>query len=695
MKITKKSIALAITIILCFSLNQTAVNSLSDTTQQDVNSLVAEEQQIKEFPGGVLINFDEKADSDPIGSSYPELEFSPGYRVWNSSDSIYYPPESGENVALSQDVNNWFTFEIPIQKVGLFVSTAIDDYNLVFTAYTNQNVAIEEIYITPNTINQYIEFDSPLGRIYNISASGTTGFNWHWTIDTLSYLEFSSPTPNLIDFEDLTPPTLVDGNYAGLSFTPGFTVWNSYGSSTYPPHSGNNVIYTYELVPNITFSFPVESVSLYINVASDYDMQVLAYSESGILLQKAYAPANTVNEYVTLRSLLGMIHRITFIGDPGFNMYWSMDDLCYVEYTPNENQLLTFDELAESTHIDSLYAGVTFSPDYITWNSTGNANYPPQSGDLVIYSNELVNNITFDIPKAYVSFYINTVSDYDIQVEAYNVDDVLIQTFDVDPSAKNQLVELYSAGGFINRISISGSANFENYWSIDTLYFEEFEETFEFLLDFEDYPSNLLDLYPHVTFSTGFESWNSYGSISYPPSSGDYVAYSHDLKPNITFTIPIMYTCFYISSPTDYSIDVLGYSSDDKLIYKVSIEPDSIDKFVEIYSEDSEISRITLTGTVGFNSHWTIENLYYMADIYTYDLDGDGLSYHEEIAEGTDPLDWDSDNDGFSDGEEIAEGTDPNDPLDYPILVPEFGYLSLILFVPFIVVLGLLFRRRR
>jgi len=156
-----------------------------------------------------------------------------------------------------------------------------------------------------------------------------------------------------------------------------------------------------------------------------------------------------------------------------------------------------------------------------------------------------------------------------------------------------------------------------------------------------------------------------------------------------------MYTSFYICSPSDYSLDVLVYSSDDKLIFKVSIEPDSINKFVEIYSEDSDISRITLNGTLGYNTHWTIDDLCYMANIYTYDLDGDGLSYNEEIAEGTDPLDWDSDNDGYSDGEEVAEGTDPNDPLDYPILVPEFGCLSFILFVPFIVVLGLLFRRRK
>ncbi|MHA1348003.1 MAG: hypothetical protein ACTSO3_16495, partial [Candidatus Heimdallarchaeaceae archaeon] len=226
-------------------------------------------------------------------------------------------------------------------------------------------------------------------------------------------------------------------------------------------------------------------------------------------------------------------------------------------------------------------------------------------------------------------------------------------------------------------------------------YFEEYKETFEFLLDFEDYTDSFLDVYPHITFSAGIESWKSEGSSLYPPNSGRTVAYSHELNPNMTFTIPIMYTSFYICATGDYSLDVLAYSSEDELIFKVSVEPDSVNKFVEIYSEDSEISRITLNGTTGYNNRWTIDDLYYMSDIYTYDLDGDGLSYNEEIAEGTDPLDWDSDDDGYSDGEEVAEGTDPNNPLDYPIYVPEFGYLSLILFVPFIVFLGLLFRKRK
>lgn len=694
MKIKKHILVLTLTIILCLSISQTAVNSLNDTTQEDASLLSNDDQKIKQFPGGTVIDFDDLPSGTYVGSNYPGVVFSPGYRTWNSTGNSAFLPESGDFVVYSNEVDNWITFDMPIEKVGLFVSTA-NSYVIEVTAYTEQGVAIEEKTLEINTLNQYVEFNSLLGRIQNITIRGAPGFNGWWTMDTLSYLEFISPTPNLIDFEDLTSGTAVDENYAGLSFTPDFTIWDSSLDPNYPPHSGDNVIYTHEVMPNITFSLPIESVSFYININLAYDMQILAYSESGILLEKDYTYGNTVHQYVTLRSPLGMIHNITFIGDPGFHMYWSLDDLCYTEYTPNENQLLTFDELADNTYVEDLYAGVTFTPAYNVWDSLLSSFYPPHSGANVIYSPELVSNITFDIPEAYVSFYMNTVGDYDIQILAYDVDDVLIQSFDVEPDVKNQLVELYSVGGFINRISVVGTTGFQSYWTIDTLYFEEYKETFEFLLDFEDYPDYFLNVYPHITFSAGYESWNSLGNIYYPPNSGQNVAYSHETNPNMTFTIPIMYTSFYICSPSDYSLDVLAYTTENELIFKVSVEPDSIDKLVEIYSEGSEISRITFNGTTGYEDHWTIDNLYYRADVMTYDLDADGLSYYDEMVYNTDPCDWDSDDDGWSDGDEIAYGTDPNNPLDYPVIAPEYGYLAFILFVPFIAVLGLLFRRRK
>ncbi len=697
MKKIKKSLAIAIAIALCFTLNQMVLDGLSHPLPQDAISIGTEEQSIRKAPLDVIIDFDDLGDLVTIGTHYTNLIFSPGYQSWNSTGSSSWPPESGENVAFSHEINNWFVFEIPIQKVGLFVSTGIAEHQMVVTAYTNHSVAVEEISVLANTPNQYIEFNSPLGRIYNITVSGLPSFFNQWTIDTISYSEFTSPAPNLIDFEDLANAAPVLENYAGISFTPGFLAWDASGSVLYPPHSGNMVIYTFEVNPNVTFSFPVEFVSFYACVGGDYYGQALAYSESGILLDRAYINADTPNQYITLRSRLGMIHNITVIGDAGFNNHWTMDDLCYIEYIPENYQLLEFDEVADQTHIGSIYDGITFTPGYATWNSTGNIYYPPVSLHNVLYTHEVSNNITFDNPIAYVSFYICAPSDYDIIVEVYNVDDVLIQVFGVAPDSLNSFVELYSAGGFIHRISISGSTGFETHWGMDNLYFEEFKESFEFLLDFEDrpLPNDFLDLYPHIIFTTDFTAYNTYGNPNYPPSSGYYVASSMVHNPNITFTIPIMYVNFYISAPLDYDLEVLAYSALDELIFKVSLEVPSINKLVEIYSEDSEISRITINGTLGYPGFWGIDNLYYAANIYTYDFDGDGLSHYEELTYGTDPSNPDTDGDGYSDGEEVAEGTDPLDPLDYPIAVPEFGHLAFILFVPFFFVLGLLFRKRR
>jgi hypothetical protein len=770
MKINNRVIAIAITIILCFSLNQAALNGLSNSVQQDSSSFLAEEQSIKKAPGGVLVDFDDLGNYVNIYSHYVDVTFSDGYLTWDSTANPYYyplsspnvafsnelnnnitffnhvsyvslyitqvfdynmkvvaytstdsvidsvdvavnathqfiefdipsgiihrisvigepgfndhwvidnlfyleyvptthrtinfddfevgtiedsypdllfssgyltintslnpgyPPESGDMIAYSLEINNWFIFEIPVQQVGFFISTAGIDYEIVLTAYTDQNIIIEEIPIIDNTPNQYIEFNSPLGRINNISVSGITGFPNHWGIDTLSFSILDSPTPNLIDFEDLSDFEIVDGNYPGISFSPGFQAWDSSASGLWPPHSGINVIFTHELKPNVTFLFPVDYVSFYICVNGDYNVKIQAYSESGILLQQVYVNAHAKNQYIVLRSLLGMIHNITLVGDSGFENQWTMDDLCYLEHIPGNNELLTFDEITSGTYIGSLYGSVNFGPGFQALNTSTNIYHPPLSGDNIFYSDQANDNITFANPKSYVSFYVNAFSDYNIEIRVFNEDDIHIQTTYILPDVIHQFVELYSVGGFIKRIQVIGDTGYQNFISFDNLYFEEYKETFEFLLDFEDQPEFIyMESYPHVIFSGGYEAWNSVGSPYYPPNSGNNVAYSHELGPTITFTIPIMYTSFLICTPLDYGIDVLAYSSDDTLIFKASVEPDSIDKLIEIYSEDSQINKIRLNGTSGYETYWTIDNLYYTADIFTYDPDGDGLPYY-------------------------------------------------------------------
>ncbi len=697
MKLTKYTITLVIIITLSFSLNKTALNSSANQKVNfNNNGLTTNEQQIKKFPGGVNITFDDLASQADIDNHYPGVEFSPGYKAWNSSPSPTYPPESGENVAYTYEINNWFVFDMPIEKIGFFISTGPGNYSFVVTAYTNQSVSIEEKSLEDHVANQYVEFNSPLGRIYNISVSGDTDFNNWWAIDSISYLKFISPTPNIIDFEDLNSGESVTGKYAGISFEVGYTAWDSTSSPKYPPHSGNIIVYTYDPTPFIIFSFEVEFVSFYINIGDTYNMQFSAYSESGSLLDREYVSGEILNHYVTLESTYGKIQNITITGNSGFNTYWTMDDLCYREHESLNAQLITGDDLANRTRLGDLYENVTFSEYYVTNNASESPIYPPQSGDFNFYSQETDNYIIFTNPVSYVSFYICQYLDHNDKVKVFNSDDVLVKTVDVEANAINQFVEITSTVGLIHRIWITGDTGYPLLWAIDTLYFEEYRETFEFTLDFENVPSNNLSIYPHINFSTGYQTWISSGSVYYPPVSGIHVAFNHNLNPNVTFEIPIIFASFYIStSPDDYNLEVLAYNSKDELIFRVGVEPDSRSKFIEIYSEDSNIYRIMINGTTGYESYWTLENLYYKADIFTYDLDEDGLSYYEEMIYNTDPFNWDSDGDGFSDGVEVAEGTDPNDPFDYPIVVPEYRTIALIVIIPFLVSFGLYLKRKK
>ncbi|MCG3221070.1 MAG: hypothetical protein H7641_06780, partial [Candidatus Heimdallarchaeota archaeon] len=109
MKKINQGIAIAITVILCFSLNQSALNGLSNTMPQD--SFKTEEQSIKEAPGGVLIDFDDLSSSTYIYSYYDDVTFSDGYSVWDSTGNPYYYSLSSPNVAYSSELNNNITFD--------------------------------------------------------------------------------------------------------------------------------------------------------------------------------------------------------------------------------------------------------------------------------------------------------------------------------------------------------------------------------------------------------------------------------------------------------------------------------------------------------------------------------------------------------------------------------------------------------
>jgi hypothetical protein len=111
----------------------------------------------------------------------------------------------------------------------------------------------------------------------------------------------------------------------------------------------------------------------------------------------------------------------------------------------------------------------------------------------------------------------------------------------------------------------------------------------------------------------------------------------------------------------------------------IDIDEDTLNESMEVlvyhtdpFSNDSDNDGLTDNEEIDI----------YLTDPIDEDSDNDGLNDGEEVLVYlTDPLNNDTDSDGFSDGEEIAEGTDPLDENDFPVIVNEFGTVSLVILI--------------
>jgi hypothetical protein len=73
--------------------------------------------------------------------------------------------------------------------------------------------------------------------------------------------------------------------------------------------------------------------------------------------------------------------------------------------------LLTFDDLPEGP-VGSPCPGVRFTDDWIVWDSSSHPDYPPHSGNNVIYSHKYGNAIIWEPAISDLSFYVSCVTSY-------------------------------------------------------------------------------------------------------------------------------------------------------------------------------------------------------------------------------------------------------------------------------------------
>ena len=225
-----------------------------------------------------------------------------------------------------------------------------------------------------------------------------------------------APGGILIDFDDLTTGTFIGTYYDDVTFSAGFLVQDMSSSPYYPPYSLPNIAYTNTEVNDITFANHVSYVSLYVCTVFDYNIEIVAYTTTDLVVDSAAVGVNVTNQFIEINAPSGVISKISIIGDSGFNNYISIDNLFYLEYEPTIHRTITFDDFATGV-IEDTYPDITFSPGYQTINTSLNPNYPPESGDFVAYTLEINNWFIFELPIQKVGFFLSTANlDYELVV---------------------------------------------------------------------------------------------------------------------------------------------------------------------------------------------------------------------------------------------------------------------------------------
>ncbi|MHA2276667.1 MAG: hypothetical protein ACXAC2_12905, partial [Candidatus Kariarchaeaceae archaeon] len=300
--------------------------------------------------------------------------------------------------------------------------------------------------------------------------------------------------------------------------------------------------------------------------------------------------------------------------------------------TPNTNLqlnaadvLLTFDDVAEGTSLVSAYPGVTFSDDWLTWNTVDP--YPAHSAPAVAYSYDLNNFISFDGRNS-VSVYVSSNSADPIELLGYNsVGDVVASAF-VPPYAQVYKVEIHSLIDKITKIHFDYTAPTEGQWVIDDLFLSDTTYSLGAFINFDTVPdfTNLTNAYSGVTFSNDWESWVT--SNPFNASSAPAVAYSYDYNNFINFHQAAKFVSVYVTNVLPYPIFLEGYDIYGNLIANTTI-PGGADAYRVSIVTNFYFDYIHFNYPTTNNGQWIIDDLHWAmqtpGSLYSESIDFDDV----------------------------------------------------------------------
>ncbi len=259
--------------------------------------------------------------------------------------------------------------------------------------------------------------------------------------------------------------------------------------------------------------------------------------------------------------------------------------------------LMTFDTLSSSAQVNGTYNWVTFSPGYTALDNSGSLKFPPFSGSMVAFSNEVMNNISFTKNAERFVARFSTDVEYYIHVDAYDTTWNLVTSEVILPNARNQEVKLYMPGKTFSHIRVSGPSGFETHWTVDSI-----EVVFKNrnLITFDDLlPSSPVPEYTLITIPQNSKFVESTGA----GGASGVLGVEIPLENLVRFLYPVSYIQFFTSTTEEIQVTFL---SENQKVETTIIPTNSTMELVSYTGKiDSFILESKTTGT------WVMDDIYF------------------------------------------------------------------------------------